>query len=138
MDSAEEMQLVLRVALKLCKKELEDTKQFVSCGAGLGTNRNVELIRPKHTTATEVKKYKEYWERHLRDLAARQECRVLAWWVNSMVITDASSECTVFIHIEHVEGKTTEIYVPYSADSSARVEYGKTFEGHAPERYLFT
>jgi len=138
MDDAEEIQLLLRVILKLCKRELEDTRQFVSCGAGLGSNRNIELLRPSRTTATEVRKYREYWERQLRDLASRQACRVLAWWMNSMVITDASSESTVFIHIEHAEGKTSEIYVPYSGVSSAEVTYGKTFEGHAPERYLFT
>jgi hypothetical protein len=137
MDSAEEIQLVLRVALRLCKKELEDTKQFRSCGAKLGANRNMELLRPEYTRATDIDKYVEYWGRQLRGFASQDDCRVLAWWMNAAAITDAGKDCMIFAHLEHVSGEALEICIPYSEGSAGEIAYGETTEEHAPQRYLF-
>lgn len=137
MDCAEEIDLVTRVALRLCKKELESTKHFVSCGAALGPNRNMELIRPPYTQATEVDRYVEFWTGHLQKLAARQASRVLAWWLNAKLMIDSGTVQMVFMHLEHVDGAALEVRIPYAEGPGGEISFGEPIQETGAKRYLF-
>ena len=137
MDRAEEIELVTSVALQLCKKELESTKQFVSCGAALGPNRNMELIRPKSTQATEIEKYVEFWTGHLQKFAAKQASRVLVWWLNAKLVHDDCTINVVSMHLEHIDGATLELRIPYAEGPDGEISFGEPIEEAGPKRYLY-
>ncbi len=125
MTSTEGKELLLRVAMKVAAKQLEQGA-LLPFGATLTPQRNVNLLVPKgvknYVTQPELE---DYFVGELRTAAGNDECLTACFCADVRAHTDGGELAPgLLVHIETADGSAEDIVYPYQKNGQAEIVFG--------------